>query len=163
MVLEKGTTCVLALCGFHVVMAVRNVAAGGKLKEELLQKMPNARIDVMEIDLNSMDSVRKFASAYISRGLPLNILINNAGIIPATKFTFSKDNIEQVFAVNHLGQFLLTNLLLDTMKKTARESKIEGRIINLSSDLHRRGLEKERIIFYEINDKKRYDQFIYFI
>ncbi|KAL8113950.1 hypothetical protein AgCh_021015 [Apium graveolens] len=107
-------------------MAVRNVDAGGKLKEEFLQKMPNARIDVMKIDLNSMDSVQKFASAYISRGLPPNILINNAGIIPVAKFTFSKDNIEQAFAVNNLGQFLLTDILLDTMKKTARESQIEG-------------------------------------
>ncbi|KAL8102913.1 short-chain dehydrogenase TIC 32, chloroplastic-like [Apium graveolens] len=152
----KETARVLALRGVHVVMAVRNVTAGGKLKEEFLQKMPNARIDVMEIDLNSMDSVRKFASAYISRGLPLNILINNAGIIPAAKFTLSKDNIEQVFAVNHLGQFLLTNLLLDTMKKTARESQIEGRIINLSSDLHRRGVGKEGIVFDKINDEKSY-------
>lgn len=56
-------------------MGVRNVTAGGKIKEEFLQKMPKARIDVMEIDLNSLDSVRKFASAYISRGLPLNILM----------------------------------------------------------------------------------------
>ncbi|KAL8103574.1 hypothetical protein AgCh_027956 [Apium graveolens] len=151
----KGTARVIALRGVHVVMAVRNVAAGGKLKEEILQKTPNARIDVMEIDLNSMDSVWKFASAYIFRGLPLNILINNVGIIPAAKFTFSKDNIEQVFAVNHLGQFLLTNLLLDTMKKTARESQIEGRIINLSSDLHKRGVDKEGIVFDEINDEKR--------
>ncbi|XP_074328444.1 short-chain dehydrogenase TIC 32, chloroplastic-like [Apium graveolens] len=159
----KGTARVLALRGVHVVMAVRNVATGGKLKEKLLQKMPNARIDVMEIDLNSIDSVRKFSLAYISRGLPLNIRINNAGIIPAAKFTFSKDNIEQVFSVNHLGQFLLTNLLLDTMKKTAREIQIEGRIINLSSDLHRWGVDKEGIVFDEINDEKRYDHFIYFI
>ncbi|XP_074340982.1 short-chain dehydrogenase TIC 32, chloroplastic-like [Apium graveolens] len=82
---------------------------------------------------------------------------NNVGIIPAAKFTFSKDNIEQVFAVNHLGQFLLTNLLLDTMKKTARESQIEGRIINLSSDLHKRGVDKEGIVFDEINDEKSDD------
>ncbi|KAL8155281.1 hypothetical protein AgCh_000597 [Apium graveolens] len=135
-------------------MVVRNVADGGKLKEEFLQNMPNVRTDVMAIDLNSMDSVQKFASAYISPGLPLNILINNAGIIHAAKFMFSKDNIEQVFAVNHLGQFLLTNLLLDTMKMTARESQIEGRIINLSSDLYRRAVDKEGIVFYEINDEK---------
>ncbi|KAL8102911.1 short-chain dehydrogenase TIC 32, chloroplastic-like [Apium graveolens] len=152
----KETARVLALRGVHVVMGVRNVTAGGKVKEEFLQKIPNARIDVMEIDLNSMDSIRKFASDYVSSCLPLNILINNAGIIPAAKFTLSKDNIEQVFAVNHLGQFLLTNLLLETMKKTASESQKEGRIINIASDLHRKGVHKEGIRFDKINDEKSY-------
>lgn len=71
----KETARVLALRGVHVVMGVRNVTAGGKVKEEFLQKIPNARIDVMEIDLNSMDSVRKFASDYVSSCLPLNILM----------------------------------------------------------------------------------------
>ncbi|KAL8155282.1 hypothetical protein AgCh_000598 [Apium graveolens] len=79
----------------------------------------------------------------------------NVGTIPSAKFTISKDNIEQVFAVNLLGQFLLTSLLLDTMKKTARESLIEGRIINLSSNLHRRGVNKEVIASDEINNEKR--------
>lgn len=56
-------------------MGVRNVNAGKKLKDELLQAIPYARIDVMEIDLNSLDSVRKFATQYISSALPLNILM----------------------------------------------------------------------------------------
>lgn len=71
----KETARVLALRHVHVVMGVRNVIAGEKLREELLQKNPYARIVVMEIDLNSLDSVRKFASQYISRGFPLNILM----------------------------------------------------------------------------------------
>ncbi|KAK1364916.1 Short-chain dehydrogenase TIC 32, chloroplastic [Heracleum sosnowskyi] len=152
----KETARVLALRHVHVVMGVRNVIAGEKLREELLQKISYARIEVMEIDLNSLDSVRKFASQYISRGLPLNILINNAGILAPFKFTLSKDNIEQTFAVNHLGQFLLTNLLLETMKKTARKNQTEGRIINLSSFMHRYGVHKEGIRFEEIKDEKSY-------
>ena len=71
----KETARVLALRHVHVVMGVRNVNAGEKLKEELLQQIPYARIEVMEIDLNSLDSVREFASQYISSGLPLNILM----------------------------------------------------------------------------------------
>ena len=78
---------------------------------------------------------------------------NNAGIM-APPFTLSKDNIEQQFAVNHLGPFLLTNLLLDTMKKTASECGKEGRIINVASELHRYGY-KEGIRFDKINDKAR--------
>ncbi|MEI4872596.1 SDR family NAD(P)-dependent oxidoreductase, partial [Klebsiella pneumoniae] len=100
-------------------------------------------------------SIRQFAKAYISSGLPLNILVNNAGIM-APPFTLSKDNIEQQFAVNHLGPFLLTNLLLDTMKNTARECGKQGRIVNIGSELHRFGY-KEGIRFDKINDKASYN------
>lgn len=69
------TTRVLALRGVHVIMAVRNVDAGRKVREETLKEIPTAEIDVMELDLSSMASVRKFASDYNSSGLPLNILM----------------------------------------------------------------------------------------
>lgn len=69
------TTRVLALRGVHVIMAVRNVDAGRKVREETLKEIPTAKIDVMELDLSSMASVRKFASDYDSSGLPLNILM----------------------------------------------------------------------------------------
>ena len=129
--------------------------AGTKVKEDILKKIPNAKIDVMEIDLNSQASIRKFAKEYISSALPLNILVNNAGIM-APPFTLSKDNVEQQFAVNHLGPFLLTNLLLDTMKNTARECGKEGRIVSIGSELHRYGY-KQGIRFDKINDKASYN------
>ncbi|CAA7037463.1 unnamed protein product [Microthlaspi erraticum] len=129
------TARVLALRGVHVVMAVRNTGSGAKVKQDIVNQVPGAKLDVMELDLSSMDSVRKFASDYKSTGLPLNLLINNAGIM-ACPFMLSKDNIELQFATNHLGHFLLTKLLLDTMKNTSRESKREGRIVNLSSEAH---------------------------
>ena len=68
------TTRVLALRGVHVVMAVRNVDAGRNAKETILKEIPGAKIDVMELDLSSMASVRKFASEYQS-SLPLNLLM----------------------------------------------------------------------------------------
>ncbi|CAJ1952808.1 unnamed protein product, partial [Sphenostylis stenocarpa] len=129
------TARVLALRGVHVIMAVRNVTAAKAVKEAIVKEIPTAKVDVMELDLSSMASVRKFASEFSSSGFPLNILINNAGIT-ATPFSLSKDNIELQFATNHLGHFLLTHLLLDTMKKTASVSKKEGRIVNVSSDGH---------------------------
>ena len=61
--------------GAHVVMAVRNVESGRKVKDEILKAIPTAKIDVMQLDLNSMESVRKFASEFISLGLPLNLLM----------------------------------------------------------------------------------------
>lgn len=149
------TTRVLTLRGVHVIMAVRNTDAGKNVKEQILKEIPNAKIDVMELDLSSMGSVRKFASDYNASGLPLNLLINNAGVM-ATPFKLSQDNIELQFATNHLGHFLLTNLLLETMKKTARESNKEGRIVNLSSDGHRYAY-REGIRFDKINDESGYN------
>ncbi|XP_045821031.1 short-chain dehydrogenase TIC 32, chloroplastic-like isoform X1 [Trifolium pratense] len=148
------TTRVLALRGVHVIMAVRNKVAANDIKEAILKEIPSAKIDVMELDLSSLESVKKFASEFKSSDLPLNILINNAGVM-ACPFTLSKDNIELQFATNHLGHFLLTNLLLDTMKKTARESKNEGRIVNVSSGAHQFAYS-EGIRFDKINDKSSY-------
>ncbi|KAF5726976.1 putative short-chain dehydrogenase [Tripterygium wilfordii] len=148
------TTRVLALRGVHVVMAVRNVEAGKNVRETILNENPSAKIDVMELDLSSMASVRKFATEYISLGLPLNLLINNAGIM-ATPFTLSQDGIEQQFATNHLGHFLLTNLLLDAMKNTAHQTQREGRIVNVSSVGHK-GSYSEGIRFDKINDEPSY-------
>ncbi|RVW41998.1 Short-chain dehydrogenase TIC 32, chloroplastic [Vitis vinifera] len=145
------TTRVLALRGVHVVMGVRNMSAGKEVKEAIVKEIPTAKVDAMELDLSSMASVRKFASEYNSSGLPLNILINNAGIM-AVPYMLSKDNIEMQFATNHLGHFLLTNLLLDTMKKTTRKSRKEGRIVNVSSMAHRYPY-REGIRFDKINDK----------
>nr|TKS01010.1 hypothetical protein D5086_0000174930 [Populus alba] len=149
------TTRVLAFRGAHVVMAVRNVESGRKVKEEILKEFPTAKIDVMHLDLISMESVRKFASEFISLGLPLNLLVNNAGIM-AAPFMLSQDNIEMQFATNHVGHFLLTDLVLDTMKKTALESDREGRIVILSSEAHR-FTYSEGIRFDKINDESGYN------
>ncbi|XP_023549792.1 short-chain dehydrogenase TIC 32, chloroplastic-like isoform X2 [Cucurbita pepo subsp. pepo] len=150
------TARVLALRGVHVIMGVRNLEAGRNVKETIVNENPSAKIDTMELDLSSMASVRKFASDYQSSGFPLNILINNAGIM-ATPFGLSKDNIEQQFATNHLGHFLLTDLLLENMKKTAVESEKEGRIVNVSSEAHRYTYP-EGIQFDGINDESRYNK-----
>ncbi|XP_009350657.2 short-chain dehydrogenase TIC 32, chloroplastic-like [Pyrus x bretschneideri] len=151
------TARVLALRGLHVVMAVRNMDAGATVKETILKEIPNAKIDVRQLDLSSLASVRNFASDYNSSGLPLNILINNAGA-GATPFKLSQDSIELVFATNHLGHFLLTNLLLETMKSTSRESNREGRIVNVSSLLHQYGY-REGIRFDKINDTAGYNRY----
>ncbi|XP_050378729.1 short-chain dehydrogenase TIC 32, chloroplastic-like isoform X7 [Argentina anserina] len=151
------TARVLALRGVHVVMAVRNMNAGTDVREEILKENSNAKIDVMELDLSSMASVRKFAAEYNSKGLPLNILINNAGVM-ATPFKFSQDNIELQFATNHLGHFLLTNRLLETMKRTSRESSTEGRIVNVASLGHKFGY-REGIRFDDINNESRHNKY----
>ncbi|CAN0841241.1 Short-chain dehydrogenase TIC 32, chloroplastic [Linum grandiflorum] len=151
----KETSRVLALRGAHVVMAVRNVDAGKSVKEEILKEIPTAKVDIMNLDLSSMASVKKFASEYVSSGLPLNLLINNAGIMMCP-YMLSTDSIEMQFATNYIGHFLLTHLLLDTMKTTARDSNLEGRIVNLSSEAHRFPY-KEGVRFDKINNEAEYN------
>ncbi|XP_024996343.1 short-chain dehydrogenase TIC 32, chloroplastic-like isoform X1 [Cynara cardunculus var. scolymus] len=147
------TARVLAMHGVHVVLAVRNTEKGRKVKETILNETPNAKLDVMELDLSSLASVRTFAAEFVSSGLPLNILINNAGVM-APPFTLSEDKIELQFATNHLGHFLLTQLLLETMKRTSHEQKKEGRIVNVSSEAHR--FAYKGIYFDNLNDESSY-------
>ncbi|KAJ6844427.1 short-chain dehydrogenase TIC 32, chloroplastic-like [Iris pallida] len=148
------TARVFALRGIHVVMGVRNVTAGKAVKETIIKEIPTAKIDVLELDLSSMASVRKFALDFGSLELPLNILVNNAGIM-ATPFLLSHDGIELQFATNHIGHFLLTHLLLENMKETSRRSNSEGRIVNLSSEGHK-VVYPEGIRFDRINDESGY-------
>ncbi|KAH7690763.1 Short-chain dehydrogenase/reductase SDR protein [Dioscorea alata] len=148
------TSRILALRGVHVIMGVRNTSAGNAVKKAIINEIPTAKVDVMELDLSSKASVREFASDFNSAGLPLNILINNAGRGNAP-FKLSQDGIELTFATNHLGHFLLTELLLDNMKNTAYKSNIEGRIINVASAAYILSYP-EGIRFDKINDKSGY-------
>ncbi|KAM3381994.1 short-chain dehydrogenase TIC 32, chloroplastic [Capsicum galapagoense] len=152
------TSRVLALRGVHVIMAVRNIAAAEDVKETIVREIPAAKVDIMELDLSSLASVRKFAADFISSGHSLNMLINNAGV-SGIPFILSKDNIELQFATNHLGHFLLTNLLLDKMKETTRKTKREGRIVNVSSGAYRVFTYREGIRFDKINDPESYGRF----
>ncbi|XP_066160830.1 short-chain dehydrogenase TIC 32, chloroplastic-like isoform X2 [Oryza sativa Japonica Group] len=148
------TARVLALRGVHVVMAVRNVAAGRNASEAIRAEIPGAIVHVLEMDLSSMDSVRRFASEFDSLNLPLNILINNAGI-KAWGCTRSVDGLELHFATNYIGHFLLTNLLMENMKSTSSESGVEGRIVNVSSWWHF-AIYPEGICFDKVKNPSRF-------
>ncbi|KAL1565548.1 Short-chain dehydrogenase TIC 32, chloroplastic [Salvia divinorum] len=150
------TTRVLAKRGVHVVMGIRNMPAGERAKQVIMKENPAAKVDAIQLDLSSMESVRSFASEFTSSGLPLNILINNAGVM-TPPFALSADKIELQFATNYLGHFLLTHLLLETMKKTARDTKREGRIVNVSSIAHRVSY-RQGIQFHKLNDEKSYSK-----
>ncbi|PWA87768.1 glucose/ribitol dehydrogenase [Artemisia annua] len=151
------TARVLALRGVHVVMAARNIEAAAKCKETIIKGCPDATIDIMQLDVSSLESVRNFANEFIAMGLPLNILIGNAGVM-TPPFSLSKDGIESQFATNYLGHFHLTNLLLDTMKNTAKSCGHEGRIILVSSRLYEFSY-KGGILFDKLNDEKCYSSF----
>jgi NAD(P)-dependent dehydrogenase (short-subunit alcohol dehydrogenase family) len=118
----------LARQGAHVVGACRRVDAG----KEAFAKLENVRgsVEVMELDLASLASVRRFAEAFIAKHDRLHGLVNNAGVMgPAEGRT--EDGFETQFGINHLGHFLLTELLLDTLKASA-----PARIVCVSSVAH---------------------------
>ncbi|KAJ0976936.1 hypothetical protein J5N97_012410 [Dioscorea zingiberensis] len=150
----KETARVLALRGAKVIIPARTLESGIKVKESLLEQNPDAKLQVMQMDVSSLESVRSFAHSFNSSNKHLNILINNAGIM-ACPFQLSQDGIELQFATNHLGHFLLTNLLLEKMKATAKETGTQGRIVNVSSVAHRRS-DTSWLDLNVINDKTKY-------
>ncbi|KAF3324537.1 short-chain dehydrogenase TIC 32 [Carex littledalei] len=153
----KETARVLALRGAKVIIPARTLESGLKVKESLLEQHPDSNFQVLEMDTSSLDSVRNFAKSFSSSNKHLNILINNAGIM-ACPFQLSRDGVELQFATNHLGHFLLANMLLEKMKSTAKQTGIKGRIINVSSTAHRRS-NGSRFDLEKLNDQSRYKPF----
>ncbi|XP_049933024.1 short-chain dehydrogenase TIC 32, chloroplastic-like isoform X6 [Nymphaea colorata] len=151
------TARVLALRGATVIIAARSKVRGEKAKVKIAEEVADAKIEVMELDLSSLASVRSFAAAFLSSNKPLHLLINNAGIF-GYPFQLSADGIELQFASNHIGHFLLTNLLLEKMKATALESGIEGRIVIVSSAGHSMTY-KSGIRFKNINNPSGHVRF----
>ncbi|XP_077213240.1 NAD(P)-binding Rossmann-fold superfamily protein [Tasmannia lanceolata] len=149
------TARVLALRGAHVVIAARNIEAANDTKQFIVNGNKAARVDVLKLDLSSLKSVRAFVAEFNALDIPLNILINNAGVM-FCPYQLSEDGIEMQFATNHLGHFLLTDLLLEKMKNTARVTGTEGRIVNLSSIAHVHTYE-EVIRFDNLNDQSGYN------
>jgi NAD(P)-dependent dehydrogenase (short-subunit alcohol dehydrogenase family) len=124
------TVRALAAAGARVVMPVRSREAGEKVAAELRASTGNNAIEVADLDLGDFASVRAFADAFVKRGAPLHLLINNAGIM-ATPERRIMDGIESQFGTNHLGHMLLTCRLAPSLAKGAR-------VVALSSIGHRR-------------------------
>ena len=138
----------LARQGAHVVGACRRVEAG----KEAFAELENVRgsVEVMALDLASLASVRRFAEAFIAKYDRLDGLVNNAGVMMPPKGC-TEDGFETQFGINHLGHFLLTELLLDTLKASA-----PARIVCVSSVAHAgmRGIYGE-IDFDDLHFEKR--------
>ncbi|CAD5221713.1 unnamed protein product [Bursaphelenchus okinawaensis] len=125
------TAKVLAQRGAHIVMANRNMELAEKVRQEILEIAPNAKIDLLKLDLTSLESVKQCADEYLKSNWPLHILILNAGIIGATDAA-TKDGYSTIFAVNHLAHFYLTLLLMEKLVQSA-----PARVVVLSSASHR--------------------------
>jgi len=145
----KATATYLAKEGMQLIWPVRNLEKGEKVKKEISDATGNNNIRLMLCDLESLDSVRNFAGAFKKEFSQLDLLINNAGVW-FSKREVTKDGYEKNFAINHLSHFLLTMLLLDTLKSSGN-----ARIISLSSDAHR----FTDMNFDDLQSEKSYNNF----
>ncbi len=108
----KEATRRLAEAGAHVVMAVRTIAKGEQARDEILARQPGASLEVRRIDLADLSSVKEFADGLLADDTPVDVLINNAGVMaPPTRMT-TADSFELQFGSNFLGPFALTLRLL---------------------------------------------------
>lgn len=127
----KEIALALAKNGAHIIMVCRNAEKGRLALEEIKTKSGSQTIDLLIADLSVQAEIRQLAKTVHERYANLNVLINNAGVVLKEK-KFSVDGIEMTLATNHLGPFLLTNLLLDLLQKNA-----PARIITISSAIHK--------------------------
>lgn len=142
------TAQALARKGASVVMACRNLEKANAAASEIALGDPDAVLDIIQLDLADLDSVRSFADTFKSRYAQLDLLINNAGVM-VPPFTRTADGFELQFGANHLGHFALTGLLLERLLETP-----QARIINVSSGAHRMG--SGTIDFDNLNAEKGY-------
>jgi NAD(P)-dependent dehydrogenase (short-subunit alcohol dehydrogenase family) len=128
----------LASLGARVLITSRSKERGRAARDEIVERSGNAEVDVMALDLASFRSIRSFASDIFARHDRLDVLVNNAGLILRRR-TETEDGFEATFGINHLGHFLLTDLLLDRRKASA-----PARVVVVASMAHkgaRRGLD----------------------
>lgn len=149
----KEAAVEIARQGAHVVIAARNpTKAAAALTEIETRGDARGRVETIPIDLASFASVREFVEAFNAKHDRVDILLNNAGLV-LRKRTVTVDGHETQFQVNHLGHFLLTNLLHGPLSRAA-----PARVINVSSYAHstaRKGLD-----FYDLDwEKRRYRGF----
>lgn len=141
----KATALDLARRGARVYLACRSSEKGEAARQEIIKETDNQEVFFRRLDLGSMQSIKDFARSFHAEETRLDVLINNAGLTGPKRFT--TDGFEEQIGVNHMGHFLLTNLLLEILQKSA-----PSRVITLSSVAHRIGKIKRD----DLNSERSY-------
>jgi NAD(P)-dependent dehydrogenase (short-subunit alcohol dehydrogenase family) len=137
----------LVVAGAEVLLTGRNVEKGQAAVERIKRAVPSAKVRFEMLDLASLASVRAFAAMMVATGQPLDLLINNAGVMDLPGRRLTEDGFEQQFATNHLSHFALTGLLLPLLRKAEAP-----RVVNVSSLAHRAG----KIDFDNLQAERKY-------
>lgn len=144
------STLALARKGARVVMACRSMERAEKARQQILDAVPGASLDVFELDLASQDDIRRFASDFNEQYDRLDVLMNNAGIM-IPPYGKTEDGFEQQFGVNYLGHFALTGLVLPPLLATP-----DSRVVTVSSMVY---ALNGRINFDDLQSEQNYVPF----
>lgn len=140
----------LAGAGAHVVLAVRSIDKGEAARSAILAQYPDARLDVRRLDLASLASVEAFAAELLTLDTPLDVLLNNGGVMSPPKRMVSDDGFELQFATNFLGHFALTLRLLPLLLAAA------GPTVSTMSSL---AASFGKVAFDDLQRERRYTPF----
>jgi NAD(P)-dependent dehydrogenase (short-subunit alcohol dehydrogenase family) len=149
------TALKLARKGATVVLACRDERRGRAAISRMVADSPGVQLELVLLDLASLASVREVAARELDRGLPLDLLINNAGVMAPPKRLETKDGFEMQFGTNVLGHFALTGLLLPALEQAAAKAdsqETRPRVVTVASIAHKRG----RINFDDLQSKEQY-------
>jgi NAD(P)-dependent dehydrogenase (short-subunit alcohol dehydrogenase family) len=145
----KATALALANQGAEVIIVNHNLARGEAALQDIRSRSGNSQVHLMLADLSSQDEIRKLAADFESRFERLDVLVNVAGTL-FFKRQLSDDGLEMNLALNYLGYFLLTELLLDKLVASA-----PARIVNVTSVAHWWG----RLDFDDLQSERHYNMF----
>lgn len=137
--------------GAETILACRNIEKATKALDRLKSEIPDAKAEIIQLDLASLKSIHKFAEKFKKDYSRLDVLVNNAGIM-AVPYRKTEDGFESQVGVNHLGHFALTSLLYDLLASTAG-----ARVVNVSSTGHTMGKMDFDNFMYE--DGEGYSRF----
>lgn len=138
----------LARCGGTVVVAGRDPVRCDRQVRHIKRKTANPKVEALVADLSSRAEVRRLASEFSDCHSRLDVLVNNAGAY-FMKRQLSADGLEMTFALNHLGSFLLTNLLLEPLSASP-----SARVVNVSSNAHMHG----KVDFDDLQREQHYER-----
>ncbi len=142
------TALALARAGADVLVTGRNAEKGRVAIEQIKRAVPSAKVRFAMLDLASLASIRAFAASLLANGRPLDLLINNAGVMDLPTRRLTEDGFELQFGTNHLCHFALTALLLPLLRKAQAP-----RVVNVSSLAHRGG----KIDFGNLQAERKYN------
>lgn len=144
----KAAATALAACNPTLILVARSAERARRAAAEITAATGNERIEVLVGDLAVQADIRRVAAEFLASGRPLHVLFNNAGIVMLNREE-TGDGFETTFAVNHLGYFLLTNLLLDRLRESA-----PARIVCTASGAH--AYSGGRLDFDDLQSRKGY-------
>jgi NAD(P)-dependent dehydrogenase (short-subunit alcohol dehydrogenase family) len=138
----------LSRAGATVILACRNREKGEAARAKIVAGNATAKVEVRALDVADLDSVRRFASEFLNENKPLDLLINNAGVMSIPERRTTPQGFETQFGTNHLGHFALTGLLLPALLR-----RPNSRVVTVASLAHQRG----KLNFDDLNAERGYD------